>query len=76
MVRRCKYEIEADILTVAQGGARKTALVYKANLNFKIIKRYLYRLLRTGRIRQDGKLFYTTPQGTEFIRNVEGLRGI
>lgn len=75
MERRCRYEVEADILSVARDGARKTAIVYQANLNFNIVKRYLARLLKTERIRQDGKFYYTTPRGTEFIRHVEGLRG-
>lgn len=74
MVRRCRLEIDADILSIAQGGARKTAIVYKANLNFKIVKGYLARLLQTERLRQEGKFYHTTPQGLDFILHVEALR--
>jgi len=74
--RRCRLEVEADILTVAQGGARKTAIVYKANLNFKIVKRYLARLLQEGRLKQAGKFYHTTPQGLDFLGHIEAIRSV
>lgn len=38
---RTRHEVAADILKVAQKGAIKTRIVYGANLNFGIIKKYL-----------------------------------
>ncbi|EMR73165.1 hypothetical protein MCGE09_00002, partial [Thaumarchaeota archaeon SCGC AB-539-E09] len=35
-------------LKVAQTGAKKTQIVYQANLNFKIVKKYLNRLIDKG----------------------------
>jgi predicted transcriptional regulator len=39
-MRRNDLEICADILRVARRGAKKTQIVYEANLNFKIVKKY------------------------------------
>ncbi|MCW4040749.1 MAG: winged helix-turn-helix domain-containing protein, partial [Candidatus Bathyarchaeota archaeon] len=43
-MRRDKIEIFADILKVAKNGAKKTHIVYKANLNFSTLKNHIKRL--------------------------------
>ncbi|NQT09462.1 transcriptional regulator, partial [Candidatus Bathyarchaeota archaeon] len=40
-MKRNNLDICADILRVSRGGAKKTHLVYKANLNFNIVKKYI-----------------------------------
>ncbi len=47
-MRRNKLDISAELLYVAKNGARKTHLVYKANLNFVLIKKYLAKLTENG----------------------------
>jgi len=74
--KRCRIEVEADILSVARDGARKTAIVYQANLNFNIVKRYLARLLQAGRLTQAGQFYHTTPQGLDFLGHVEAIRSM
>lgn len=71
--RRTKQELRADILRVALNGAGKTELVYGAYLNFDIIKGHLAELMRTGRIEQRGKRFYTTEAGLKYISYVEAI---
>ena len=46
-MRRSRDDIEADILKIvsARGVTGKTAIVYGANLNFRIVKVYLARLV-------------------------------
>jgi predicted transcriptional regulator len=73
--RRTQFEIVAQLLGIAsQGGATKTSLVYKANLNFKLAQRYLDELESKGMIvRRDGELgtIYTcTERGREALRNI------
>jgi len=76
--KRGHLEIARDILEVARYGARPTALVYKANLNFNIIKKYLQELLDSGLIRVEDipnngnmtRLFTTTDRGLEFMESV------
>jgi predicted transcriptional regulator len=74
-VKRNNLDICADILKVSRGGARKTHLVYKANLNFKIVKRYLGQLLDSELIENNGDLYYLTEKGSRFIERYDSLVG-
>lgn len=65
--RRSRPDIIHDILTIAKEGAKKTKIVYKANLNFRFLKRYLETLIGSGMIEKDGKLWRTTPKGLRYI---------
>ena len=73
--RRTQLEIVAQLLGIAsQGGATKTSLVYKANLNFKLAQRYLDELESKGMIvRRDGGLgttYVCTERGLEALRSI------
>ena len=73
--RRSQLEIVAELLRIAsQGGATKTALVYKANLNFKLVQRYLDYLESKGMIvHSDGEpgiVYYSTEKGREALRTI------
>ncbi len=74
-MRRNDLDICADILRVAQGGALKTRIVYQANLNFKIVKGYLQRLIANGMLdtNQEGRLFVTTSMGVDFLERYRAL---
>ncbi len=72
--RRGELEIMGDILHVAINGARKTEIVYKANLNFTRIERYIPLLEKRGLIEIARPLYKTTPKGEEFLRNYQELR--
>jgi len=70
--RRGRIEVIASILDVAREGASKTRLVYKANLNFNILNKYLNFLLKNGLITKIGGnghpiLYKTTEKGREFL---------
>ncbi len=73
MARRNDMDICRDILKVTQEGARKTRIVYQANLNFNIVKRYLERLTRGGLIeyREDVRMYFTTEPGNWFVVQYE-----
>lgn len=73
-MRRNNKDIEADILRIAIGGAKKTQIVYRGNLNFKIVKGYLNRLIERGFIDHGERLFHTTPRGHEFLRRYDLLQ--
>jgi len=76
--KRAYLEIARDILEVAKTGARPTALVYKANLNFNIIKKYLQELEDSGLIRVDAvdgggsrtRIYTTTDRGLIFMESL------
>ena len=73
--KRGRLEIARDILEVAKTGAKPTELVYKANLNFKVIKKYLPEMELAGLITVEeihgSRLYTTTGWGHEFMRSLE-----
>lgn len=75
MTRRNNLDIEADILEIARSGTLKTWIVYGANLNFDIVKKYLDDLLTRGLLTQDGKLFLTTEKGEAYIKTIQACQG-
>ena len=66
-MRRNDLDICADLLNVAKEGARKTQMVYKANLNFTIVKKYIKRLSEKGLIKSENGHFFTTDKGSRFL---------
>lgn len=66
-MRRNDIDICADILKVARVGAKKTHLVYKANLNFEIVKKYLSRLSENRLISSENGHYITTEEGMKFL---------
>ncbi len=66
-MRRNDVDICADLLNVAKDGAKKTQLVYKANLNFTIIKKYIKKLNENGFLISHDGFFFTTDKGSRFL---------
>lgn len=71
--RRGGLQILVRILVIALRGARKTEIVYRANLNFNLGKKYLDFLLAKGLITRDSpngtrKIYRTTRKGKMFIK--------
>ena len=63
-------DITADILKIAKYGAKKTRIVYRANLNFKILHEYLDDLSEAGLItngQEEKGIIKTTDKGIEFL---------
>jgi len=77
--RRTSLMVAYDILLIAIGGSSKTNLVYKCNLNFNIIKKWLSRLISKGLLEfQAGppKIWVTTPRGIRFMSAMEKTKSI
>ncbi len=75
--RRSNLEIVAEILKIAKKGARKTRIVYGANLNFKMLGEYLAKLEQVGLIEQgenSGGLVKTTEKGNQYLEQFHDLR--
>ena len=74
--KRSDLEISADVLRIAKEGAKKSHIVYRANLNFKIVQKYLTHLQETGLITyssDDHSLFRTTSKGSEYLEQYTKL---
>jgi predicted transcriptional regulator len=72
-MRRSRTAISVEILNVALEGAKKTHIVYRANLNFEVINRYLALLQDKGLINKKENLYITTEKGKEFYNLVTEL---
>jgi predicted transcriptional regulator len=75
--RRSNLEIVAEILRIARKGAKKTRIVYGANLNFKMLDEYLEKLGKAGLIANgegNGGLIRTTDKGVEYLQQFHGLQ--
>jgi predicted transcriptional regulator len=75
--RRNNLEIVAEILKIAKKGAKKTRIVYGANMNFKMLDEYLEKLTKAGLIansENNGGLIKTTEKGVEYLQQFYSLQ--
>ena len=66
---RGKLDIIADILNIASRNAKKTQIMYQANLSYKVLQRYLTEIMEASLISfESAKQYYMlTPKGREFL---------
>ena len=77
--RRTTLNIFTDILKTAENEVKKTHIVYKANLNFTIIKKYLKYLKKDGLMTgptSESRVYKTTDKGVKFLNTYESLQNI
>ncbi len=75
-MRRDKFEIINDILSIARKPVGKTAILYGANLNSKRINKYLNLLLEKGFIEKKSSSlakYEVTEKGKEFVKHYKEL---
>lgn len=69
--RRDKLSIIANILEISRGGILKTQIMYRANLSYTQLKKYLYLLLSSGLMAKtilEGKdIYVVTVEGAGFL---------
>ena len=75
-MRRNNLDIYADILKVANQGAKKTQIVYKANLNFNILKTHMNALMQRGFIEQNARHYFTTEKGKDFVDSYQTVKSL
>jgi len=65
---RSRLEIIADVLGVVRDGARKTRIMYQANLSYQLLTRYLKDMLELGLVRiEDEATYELTLKGHELL---------
>ncbi len=66
---RDRLDIIADILTVVSRDAKKTQIMYKANLSYKVLQKYLTEILEASLIfyKKDGQLYCLTSKGQAYL---------
>ncbi|MEZ5333967.1 MAG: winged helix-turn-helix domain-containing protein [Methanolobus sp.] len=73
MVRRSRTAISVEILRAALDGAKKTHIVYRANLNFEVANGYLDLLKEKGLIEQQGEVCMLQLKKEKSSRRLQGL---
>lgn len=70
---RNRFDIIADILQVVKGnnGAKKTQIMYGANLSYRVLTKYLADVLEASLIRfeKNRSLYVLTDRGKEFLEH-------
>ena len=68
---RNRVEIIADILNVVGDGARKTQIMYKGNLSYKLLTRYLREVIGAGLVcaGEKANIYQLTEKGKMFLRD-------
>jgi predicted transcriptional regulator len=66
---RGKLEIIADILQVASGNAKKTQIMYQANLSYKVLQKYLAEIIEASLIsfEDETRCYMLTAKGRKFL---------
>ena len=65
--KRSRYAIIKEILEQCKEGAKKTWIMYRANLSYDITRNYLKVLLEANVIEQKGDLYFLTQKGQELL---------
>jgi len=74
---RSRLDIIADILSSTGNAARKTRIMFGANLNFDLVNKYLTDALKAGLIAvDDGRLYFVTERGKEFLKRYDKYTGL
>ena len=66
---RDRLDIIADILNVASREAKKTQIMYQANLSYKVLQRYLYEIIEASLVRfeKHNQCYQLTYKGQEYL---------
>ena len=66
---RKKLDIIADMLTVASNGAKKTQIMYQANLSHRLLKKYLEVIGKAYLLsfKRKQRHYVLTPKGKQFL---------
>jgi len=69
---RNRLEIIADILSIVEDGARKTHIMYEANLSYSLLNKYLKTIVSAGLVTLDGNgVYQITDKGRLFLEKCD-----
>ena len=69
-IYRDKLDIIANILEVASKSAKKTQIMYQANLSYKVLQKYLTEITGASLLdfHDPKQRYFITPKGREFLQ--------
>jgi predicted transcriptional regulator len=79
--RRGEVQILIDLLTLSLNGVKATHLMYKANLSYSTLRKYLSTALRNGLIKKinndDGSIvYYITEKGKLLLKKLNEVNWV
>lgn len=74
---RNRLQIVADVLSVTMEGAKKTQIMYQANLSYSLLNRYLAEVMKAGLVNFEGSadLYKLTRKGRHFLKKFNEYSG-
>jgi predicted transcriptional regulator len=68
---RNRVEIIADILNIVENGAKKTQIMYKGNLSYKLLRSYLCEVIGAGLVcvGERSNIYQLTEKGKMFLKD-------
>ena len=76
-LKRSKEAVIADILNLCVGGASKTRIVYRTNMNFTTAGTYIDKLINIGLLQitnGDQTIYKTTERGREILKGLKSIQ--
>jgi len=74
--KRTRYELLADLLLSSKGGARKTTLMFRANLSFALLNKYLGLLIENGFVDKKGDYFFPNRRGLTYLQKFSRYQSV
>jgi len=78
--KRGRLEIIREILTISRKPAKKTFILYRCNLSYSQLQKYLNYIISRNLLtnsKNDGKTFYIiTEKGNEFLEEYERINNL
>lgn len=68
---RNRLEIVADVLNAVGDGAKKTRIMYIANLSYKLLEKYLNKTVEAGLISSNNDFYEVTEKGQVFLERFD-----
>ena len=67
---RSRFDIIADMLDVASRRAKKTQIMYQANLSYRLLQKYLAEVKSSSLVKYErrGRCYVLTDKGREFLQ--------
>ena len=74
--KRDLFEITGAILTITKDGAKRTQILYSANLSYLVLQKYLQRLLRLGFVthNRSSGIIHSTERGSMYLDYFEDMK--
>ncbi len=74
--KRDLFEITGAILHITKDGAKRTQILYSANLSYLVLRKYLRRLLRLGFVTHDSSsgIFSLTERGLMYLDYFDDMK--